>query len=182
MVISVGGGALVDRTMRREALRCARVVTLRAPAATLRERLAGGADRPLLKAAPGRWRRCSRRGASAYAEAHSTVAADAPVDAVAEAVTAQARGALSMLVPLGERSYRVWVGPLDGLAREMTGMVAAAVVTDATVARHWGEAAERALGGRPARVVLRPGERSKTLRSVARVWEAVGARAPIAAR
>ncbi|MCX6065957.1 MAG: hydrogenase expression/formation protein HypE, partial [Chloroflexi bacterium] len=42
----------------------------------------------------------------------------------------------------------------------------AVVVTDANVARHWGTAAMKAMSGRPERVVLRPGERSKTLRSV----------------
>ncbi len=174
VLVAVGGGALVDRTTRRDTLRRARVVTLAAPIETLRARLRGGVERPLLRGGAGALEALLEARRSAYAEAHATVDASGPVDAVADAVAAQARGALSMLVPLGERSYRVCVGPLGGLARAMTGMVTAAVVTDATVARHWGEAAERALGGRPARVVLRPGERSKTLRSVARVWEAIG--------
>lgn len=173
VLVAVGGGALADRATRHDTLRRARVVTLAAPIEALRARLAGGVERPLLRGA-GALEALLEARRSAYAEAHATVAADGTLDAVADAVAAQARGAPSMLVPLGERSYRVCVGPLDGLAREMSGMVTAAMVTDATVARRWGAAAERALGGRPARVVLRPGERSKTLRSVARVWEAIG--------
>lgn len=176
VVISVGGGALVDRTTRREALRCARVVTLRAPAATLRERLAGGAERPLLKGPAGALEALLEARRAAYAEAHAEVDATGPVEAVASAVAALARAAAPMVVPLGERSYRVHLGPLRGLARETASRSIAALVTDANVARHWGDAAAIALGGRPARVVLRPGERSKTLRSVARVWDAAGAR------
>ena len=82
----------------------------------------------------------------------------------------------ALALPLGERSYRVHVGPLRGLAGEVASRSIAVLVTDATVARHWGDAAAIALGGSAARVVLRPGERSKTLRSVARVWDAAGAR------
>jgi len=175
VVISVGGGALVDRALRHEALRCARVVTLRAPSATLRERLGGGVERPLLKGGAGALEALLEARSAAYAEAHSEVDATGPVEAVTSAVVALARAAAPMVVPLGARSYRVQVGPLGALSREMASRTTAVLVTDATVERHWGDAAARALGGRPARVVLRPGERSKTLRSVARVWEAAGA-------
>ncbi len=175
VVISVGGGALVDRATRHEALRRARVVTLQAPAATLRERLARGVERPLLRGSAAALEALLEARRPAYAEAHAEVDATGPVEAVTSAVVALARAAAPMVVPLGERSYRVHVGPLDGLSRAMASRTTAVIVTDATVQRHWGEAAASALGGRSARVVLRPGERSKTLRSVARVWEAAGA-------
>ncbi|MBK8691368.1 MAG: hypothetical protein IPN17_03420 [Deltaproteobacteria bacterium] len=117
-----------------------------------------------------------------YAEAHAEVDAGGPVEAVASTVAALARSAAPMVVPLGERSYRVHVGPLRGLAGEVASRSIAVLVTDATVARHWGDAAAIALGGSAARVVLRPGERSKTLRSVARVWDAAGPGVRIVAR
>jgi shikimate kinase/3-dehydroquinate synthase len=163
VVITAGAGALVDRARRH-------VVTLRAPVEALRARLAGGAERPLLREAGAlEALLAARRGA--YAEAHAEVDAAGPVAAVAAAVAACAAAALPLVVPLGERSYRVHIGPLRALgARDF-----AALVTDANVARHWGDAAARALGGAPARVVLRPGERSKTLASAARVWTALGA-------
>lgn len=176
VVISAGGGALLDRTMRHETLRCARVITLHAPAATLRERLAGGVERPLLRGSAGALEALLEARRSVYSEAHSELDATGPVEAVASAVAALAGSAAPLVVPLGERSYRVHVGPLRGLAGEVAARSIAVLVTDATVARHWGDAAAMALGGSGARVVLRPGERSKTLRSVARVWEAAGAR------
>lgn len=175
VVIAAGGGALADRRVRHEALRCARVVTLGAPAATLRERLSHGDVRPLLRGGPGALEALLEARRPAYAEAHHAVDAAGPVGVAAAAVAALAGAPLPMVVPLGLRSYRVHVGPLDGLARAMAPRTAAVLVTDATVARHWGDDAARALGGHPPRVVLRPGERSKTLRAVARVWEAAGA-------
>ncbi|MDB4927907.1 MAG: hypothetical protein JWM10_391, partial [Myxococcaceae bacterium] len=73
---------------RREVLRRARVVTLRAPVEVLRGRLAGGAGRPLLQGVPGALEAllAARRGV--YAEAHAELDASGPVEAVAAAVVA----------------------------------------------------------------------------------------------
>lgn len=168
VVVAAGGGALVDRALRREVLRCARVITLRAPVDALRERLSHGAERPLLKATPLESLLAMRR--AAYAEAHATVDAVGAVAEVAERVAEVACRPLPLVVPLGERSYRVHVEPMHGLMREP--VRPAVMVTDANVFRRWAAAVAGVLLGRTRIVTLRPGERNKTLRSVARVWEA----------
>ena len=174
VVIAVGAGALLERSMRHEALRCARVITLGASTPTLRDRLSAGPERPLLRGGPGTLEALLEERRAAYAEAHARVDASSPIEVVAAAVVAMVQRPMPMVMPLGERTYPVHVGPLSGLAREVASRTMAVLVTDSTVARHWGAVAERALGGRLAPVVLRPGERSKTLRSVARVWQAAG--------
>ena len=171
-VIAVGGGALVDRALRHETLRRARVVSLQAPAATLWARLAGGADRPLLRGGAWALERLLESRRAAYSEAHAVVDASGPIEAVVAVVAGLLRDAAPMVVPLGERTYRVFVGPLEDLPRRAPTPPPTVLVSDATVLRHWGGLARRALGAAGATVVLRPGERSKTLRSAARVWEA----------
>ena len=174
VVIAVGGGALLEPSMRHEALRCALVITLGASMSTLLERLSAGPERPLLRGGQQALEALLDERRVAYAEAHASVDANGPIEVVASAVVAMVRRPMPMVMPLGERTYPVHVGPLNGLAREVATRTTSVLLTDATVERHWGAVAKRAIGGRPALVVLRPGERSKTLHSVARVWKAAG--------
>jgi 3-dehydroquinate synthase len=90
---------------------------------------------------------------------------------VAARVAAHAQEPLPLLVPLGELSYRVVFGPLQGLAQEASARAGRVLVSDTNVAPHWGSTVERALSARPARVLLAPGSRGRTMRSVARVWD-----------
>jgi shikimate kinase/3-dehydroquinate synthase len=175
-VVALGGGALLDMTRRREALRCAFVVTLTGAAKTLLHRTAGSA-RPLLAGAPDPNARISEllaARAGAYAEAHAQIGTDErSPEAVAEAVLAAwARPAVA--VPLGSRSYvvRFVVGAPEAAAAEVARLApsSAFVVTDANVAPLWGGALEEALSARGVRpratVELTPGEEHKRLAAV----------------
>lgn len=72
-VVALGGGALLDPTLRREARACARLVTLTARPSTLRERLVGDHGRPLFDA---RFKSRLAERAAAYADVDARVATD----------------------------------------------------------------------------------------------------------
>src|SRR5215813_1519875 len=84
-------------------------------------------------------------------------------------------------VALGERSYDIAIGPglIAGLGSRIAALrpgAAAAIVTDETVARHHlgtAEAALAAAGVRSARVVVPPGEATKSWPMVERVCDAL---------
>lgn len=182
-VVALGGGALLDRERRREALARATVVTLRGRPETLaaRTRRAG---RPLLDAAPDRAARVRElleaRG-DAYAEAHAQVETDGRSPAeVAEAVlSAWMRPAVA--VALGSRSYavRFAAGEPEVAASAVAALGGSGVfvVTDENVDRLWGaglRAALTAVGCAPrATVVLPPGEEHKRLGTVERALSAM---------
>jgi shikimate kinase/3-dehydroquinate synthase len=177
-VVSLGGGALVDRDLRRRLLERARVVNLTATAETIAART-GGPGRPLLEAAPDRMdriRQLLESRAEAYAEAHARIPTDglseeAVVDAVLEAAAQT-----SIAVALGTRSYTVRF--VDGRPEAAAAAVAALrpsavfLFTDETVARLWGESLTEALAARGlsprATVVVPPGEEHKRLATVER--------------
>lgn len=184
VVVALGGGALVDRTFRHEALRRALVVSLDAPLETLLARLGASTPRPLVTSSPdpgAALRSLVELRRAGYAEAHlrldtSVDGALAPlVDRVAALVAAP-----PLVMPLGERTYRLHFEPLAGLSEALAELSPSALVTvtDRTVHHHWGEAIRRALGRKPAAALrLHPGEASKNLRSLAKVWDAaLGAR------
>jgi shikimate kinase/3-dehydroquinate synthase len=182
-VVALGGGALLDRARRREALARAVVVTLGAGAETLAART-HGTGRPLLDAAPDRAARIRElleaRG-EAYAEAHARVETDGrSPEQVAEAVlTAWARPTIA--VPLGARSYAVRFAASEPEVAAATvaalGGSGVFVVTDENVHRLWGAglaAALAAAGCAPrATVVLPPGEEHKRLATVERALAAM---------
>jgi shikimate kinase len=104
LVVALGGGALVDDDNRAFAKEHGRIVYLEVDADTVLERVADEADRrPLLQDEDGtplpRAQMKERIGGmlddrrAAYEEAHATVDATAPLDAVVEAVTAAVRPA-----------------------------------------------------------------------------------------
>lgn len=180
-VIAVGGGALTWAPLRRRALREATVVSLDAPEETLLARMRGGPARPLVTA-----RRDPRAAlqellavrADGYAEAHLRVAThDVSVEEVARVIAARAAEPPTIVVPLGARSYRVALRPLraEGLASQLAsdlGAVSTAVgVTERRVAARCGWMRDALpVPAEAAWLTLAPGEGSKTLRNVARLW------------
>lgn len=182
-VVALGGGALLDRKARREALRTARVVTLTAAPSTVAARTAGP-GRPLLDAARDREARIAElieARSEAYAEAHARLATDGLAPEHVAAAVERAWRTPSVAVPLGEASYGVRV-----VAEDARGAIADAVaelrpsaailVTDTNVAALAGRDVERALAERgvdlAATVVLEPGEPNKNLGAVERVLRA----------
>lgn len=177
VVVSAGGGALVDRALRRDVLRGCTVVSLTAPVAVLVERLRGGPVRPLLADAIDPTERLAslveaRR--EAYAEAHLVcdTSRNSIDDTVARAASVHARSPL--VTPMGERSYRVEVAPVDEGRHELASLLASpkhgALVTDRKVAALWPTV--RAIPAMGARVELPTGERAKSFAQLSRVLDA----------
>lgn len=195
VVISTGGGVILDEAnwvaMRPGSV----VVHLQASPETIVERLRRqwGSDprfvRPLLrgdepeKRIEALW---NERGAL-YARADLTVQTDEKsLEAVAReieaAVRARARGGLVPVVSIGGASGRsdVYVAPgllaeLGRLARSRwTSARAAFVISDAAVWQHWGEAVSQALeeaGFQVQSATVPPGEESKSLSQVERLLD-----------
>jgi len=187
-VVALGGGTLPAAPGLRRRLVLAGdavVVTLAGDVDTLLGRLAGSAgalaDRPLLADAPDPRRALrdileTRR--AAYAECHGVVASDPPVEQVVDGVLGLVgEQAGSVVVPLGEATYRVEIG--EGVRHRLTSRLGpgrpVVAVTDEHVAAAWpgvpddllDDAAEGAL----RRIVLPPGEATKDLTHLARIWD-----------
>jgi shikimate kinase / 3-dehydroquinate synthase len=175
-VVALGGGALVSRDARLTALERAIVVTLSAPAETIAARTAGDTSRPLLS--PRRLPELLEQRRGAYAEAHGVIdTSDGQVDR-------HARAAISIwqrdpiAVAAGTRSYAVDVGlgiaaqRLSELGRGATGVL---LVSDENVAPLHAARLDRAfsaLGVAPSRVLLAPGEPSKSIGGLQLLWRA----------
>ena len=174
-VVAVGGGALLDTTVRRAALARAFVATLHASPATLLSRTPGK-SRPLLDVGD--------RGAAvkalletrgpAYRECHAEVSTEAHgIDEAARALV-EAWSIPTIAVALGARSYGVRFGAAGARHVVKAGRALAPsgafVVTDANVAPLWGTtlAATFEAEGGPARatVTLEAGEEHKQLAAV----------------
>lgn len=179
-VLSFGGGTVTIERVRKAALERALVVTLAATPETIGKRLSTLADRPNLAAASpiDRTRDLLALRREAYAECHARIdvdhlTPDAIADRIAELAT---RDLLAM--PLGTRSYAVELADGEPLRlRQAVDDLAPSsivVVTDSNVRRARGPWLDAALRGVsvPVHVVeLTPGEPSKTLASVARIWD-----------
>lgn len=180
-VIALGGGALVEPTLRERALREGLVVSLHAAQATLIGRLAAARDRPLLGEDPGaRLAALLEQRRRAYAVGHLHVDVDAAsVDALADRIAAQlARG----VVPLTVSSTIAYGARIvDDAASSLVDELASArpssfaVVTDQTVASLHLEALQSRLAARglhaACTVTLVPGEAHKTMSAVTNVLE-----------
>jgi shikimate kinase/3-dehydroquinate synthase len=182
-VIALGGGTVTDRALRRRFLERGVLVTLRAPVDELVRRVGGAADRPLL--ARGDQARAVLAGlieerAAAYAECHAAVETEGrAIDAIADEVIRVWRER-PVVVPLGERTYRVEIGA--GVAARVGVRLAQAgvertvlVVSDWNVEEPWARRCREhaaAAGYRAIPVSLPPGEPSKTLASVEAIWDA----------
>lgn len=178
-VVSLGGGTLLDRATRLDALDRAVVVTLEASVDEVLRRTSRSA-RPLLDVPVPRLRAeellAERR--IAYAESHARITTTGrSLDDVARDVLAVWR-ADPIAVAAGERSYCVEVGrhfAVDRLRALLAGASLALLVTDRNVQAHHADAVENATeqtGIRTATVVLEPGEEHKGTASLERIWNA----------
>ncbi len=176
-VISVGGGALLDREFRLDVLERAQVVSLVASAEEVCRRVAGDGGRPLLGAAPEpeRVRELLELRRPTYAECHRQIQTDGwSIDKVVEE-TCHAVRVRSVAVACGEDSYAVEVGA--GVAESRLRKAALAsrshcLVSDTNVHPLYGDDAASWLG-EPAsvsRMILPAGEESKTVETMQRLW------------
>jgi shikimate kinase/3-dehydroquinate synthase len=186
-VVALGGGSLLTRSLRLQALERTVVVTLRATPAELVRRVSGDGSRPMLGDAPSEARvvELLEARASVYAEAHAVIdTTGVAPEAIASEVLRVAE-LEPIAVPLGERTYAVDVVPrgADGeLARALASLAPSRVlvVTDEVVEPLVLPRLEHALAcrGEPLRVVLPTGERHKTLASVEQILR-VAVEAPV---
>ena len=178
LVVALGGGSLLDRGLRRQALEQTLVVVLRAPVEALAKRLEGASNRPLLSGAPSvaTLERLLVERAEAYAECHGEVETEGrPLRAVVDEVVTLARRR-RVSVPLGLRSYVVEVGegwgPLvrhferrkpNGIFRVSDSNVEGALGHDIGRAFAWAKPAFDA--------VLEPGEERKSIETMRVLWQ-----------
>jgi shikimate kinase / 3-dehydroquinate synthase len=182
-VVALGGGTLVDRSVRLGALARATIITLAASPSELVRRLSGDRERPLLGADGGatqpRLLSILEARSAGYAEAHAVIdTTSRSLDELAGEVLAVAL-LEPIPVPLGERTYAVDIVPfaaelhlqktLDRLAPSRVVLVTDEVVDPLIAAKLM---RGRAAGGGLIKVVLPPGERHKTLASVEKILSA----------
>ncbi|MGE5589966.1 MAG: 3-dehydroquinate synthase [Bacillota bacterium] len=188
-VIATGGGAVLDPDNRRRLWDAGLVVWLDAPPAVLAERLPPSGDRPLL-AGVERAARLSalleqRRPLYALAHRRLDVVARTLDEAVEEVVSmyqSWPNGPRVVPVNLGERSYRIVIGPgglarAGGLLREVLAKAGPRVliVTTPPVAALWLDRLAESL--RDAGFIVRDlvvpdGEESKSLEVLVQVYDA----------
>jgi shikimate kinase/3-dehydroquinate synthase len=179
-VIALGGGTVTQPELRRRLLREGTLITLRAPIATLAARVAGGAGRPLLAGqdVTARLAALLEQRAAAYAECHAEIETDGrDPGAIAEEVDAVVSDA-PIVVPMGERSYRVQVFPgsrhsAPARARRASKGTQVVLVTDTGADEPWARRMHEALteaGYQVAKVVLSAGEEHKNITSIEQIW------------
>lgn len=179
-VFSFGGGSMTIPRVRHAALEAATVVTLTAAPETIAARAVSVSERPNLGAASvlDRARDLLALRREVYGECHATIATDgrSPEDLVARIVELANRDTIA--VPLGVRSYAVEL--TDSAPAVLTAFLkqlapsSLVTVTDenvVTMRGSWLDAALEPLGLRETRVVLSPGEASKTITSISRIWD-----------
>jgi shikimate kinase/3-dehydroquinate synthase len=181
-VVALGGGALLRRHTRLDAIDRAVVVNLDATAEDIAKRaLSPGAPvRPLLTGADplARIEQLLDDRKLAYSECHARVSTSGRTpDDVARAVLAiWQRDPLG--VAAGNDSYSVEVGrriAVERLPALLAGASLGLLVTDRNVHQHHGDATENGMeqsGVRTATVVLEPGEEHKHVGSLERIWGA----------
>jgi shikimate kinase/3-dehydroquinate synthase len=177
-VIAFGGGTVTIPRVRYAALEAATVVTLTAPPDAVVARAGAVADRPNLATRSPAERAADLLALRApiYAECHGRVRTEGrSPEAVAEDVLRIAR-LDALAVPLRERSYRVELADGEpGLLTQALDDLAPSsivVVTDTNVRAARGAWLDAALAGRRALTIEIPaGEASKTLSTVARIWD-----------
>ncbi len=178
VVLSVGGGALLDRAMRLDVLERARVVTLRASAAEVARRAATDTARPLLGATAdveGTQALLELRAPS-YAECHASVDTEGrDVAAVVADVCRHVEVSL-VAVACGRDSYSVQVGAgvTAGALARRDAPGSHLLVTDSNVGALYADQVAEWLGSAAPvhRVVLTPGEEHKSLDGMRSLWAA----------
>jgi shikimate kinase / 3-dehydroquinate synthase len=193
-VVALGGGAMAQPGAPARLRASGRVVWLRARPETLEQRVGEGEGRPLLAGLGAAARRARLAGLLAAREP-DYAAADLAIDTDGRAVeelAAELAGRLAeggglgdgertVRVELGERSYDVRLGwgnlpRLGELVVAATGASRALVVTVPPVGRRYGARALRSLreaGLRSARIEVPDGDRTKNLRQLGRLYEAL---------
>jgi shikimate kinase / 3-dehydroquinate synthase len=181
-VVALGGGVVTAQDTRRMLLQAGYLATLDATHEELVRRVSSGRGRPLLEGADVGARLSALRGerAEAYAEHHVRVDTtqlepDRAARLIWEGVTEA-----PILVPLGLRSYRVFVGnhnrhTLAARVQELGSVSSMLVVSDTQVGPAWARSLSselRALGQTVTHLELAPGESAKTLESVDTIWNA----------
>ncbi len=184
LVVALGGGALVDRALRIEALGASVVVTLIASAPEIVRRAESQAGsravRPLLTG-PGRLHRVQQLLSTrrlAYLEAHAQIATEGrELQQIAEDVL-RIWDEDAVCVAAGEESYRVVIGEglIESRLADFVGHPSGTLlVTDENVDPLHGNKARKALDlidGVRAQVVLTPGEEHKNLQGLERIFGA----------
>lgn len=184
LVVALGGGALLSRTLRVEVLGRAVVVTLTASAAEILRRAEAQqgerAVRPLLQGADrlGRIEQLLSQRRLAYREAHAEISTEGRTLAEIADDAARIWDEDAICVAAGEETYRVLIGA--GLIRQrLSDLVGTPsgtlLVTDSNVNPLHGEKAREALSekkGARAEVVLTPGEEHKNLTGLSQIFEA----------
>jgi shikimate kinase/3-dehydroquinate synthase len=181
-ILSLGGGTVVDTESRRALLSTGTLITLTGTTETLLRRVRSGKGRPLLDVAnPAKAiEQIVALRRAAYAECHAQIATDErTVEELAQAIDRVVTEA-PLVVPLGERTYRVEVFP--GVRHELVprlrthapgGVVV--VVTDTGVDDSWARRARESLEAASLTCVpvcLEAGEAHKHIGSVERIWDA----------
>lgn len=179
-VVSLGGGTLLDRPARLEALDQSVVVTLEASVDDVLRRTSGSRARPLLDAPVPRVRaeELLEQRKTAYSESHGRVGTSgrSPEDVARDVLAIWRRDPLA--VAAGNRSYCVEVGrrfAAERLPALLGGASLGLLVTDRNVQSHHADGIENGMeqsGVRTATVVLEPGEEHKNTASIERIWNA----------
>ena len=181
-VIALGGGTVTNTEARRRLLNAGTVVTLRASLHSLSARVGSGRGRPLLAGEDVRSRlsRILIERAAAYAECHAEIETDGrDLASIAQEVDRVVSEA-PIVVPMGERTYRVEVSPgarhvLAQRARASVKGSHAIVVTDTGVEEPWARRVREELaeaGFQVVPVCLSAGEEHKHIRSIEQIWDA----------
>jgi 3-dehydroquinate synthase len=193
-VVALGGGAIAQPGAAARLAATGTIVYLRAKPETLLARIGNADGRPLLAGLDAAGRLVRVRDllaarASHYQRAHHVIDVD---DGDLEAVSARVLAAIgvrrkgkegkamrTVQVPLGDRSYAIRLG-VDILEQagaaiaECTKARRAVVVTVPEVGKRYGARLERSLraaGIQSKRLVVPDGERSKSLRTLAKLYE-----------
>ena len=184
-VIAFGGGTVTIPRVRHKALERAAVVNLAATPETIVSRVASLAERPnLLSASPlDRARDLLALRRDVYAESHGSVSTEGRTpDEIADRVLAIAEHD-TLAMPLGARSYVIELtdGAPDRLSAALEELAPSSifVVTDDNVNGARGAWLQSALAGAKAphhMVSIAPGEQTKTLATVSRLWDEMLAR------
>lgn len=184
LVVSLGGGAILERSLRVDVLSQAVVVTLTASAQEILRRAEAQqgerAVRPLLQGGDrlGRIEQLLALRRLAYLEAHAQISTDGRTVAEIAEEAGRVWDEDAICVAAGEETYRVLIG--RGLIRaRLADFVGAPsgtlLVTDQNVDPLHGDKARAALAGQKgirAQVVLTPGEEHKNLEGLSQILEA----------
>ncbi|MCU0654600.1 MAG: 3-dehydroquinate synthase [Polyangiaceae bacterium] len=174
-VVALGGGALLDRTVRLRLLARNTLCCLTASPDQLRARLQHDSSRPLLAGAPWALESLLQQRTEGYAEAHVLLPTDHQTPDQLAALLLGELARADLLVAAGSRSYPVRVEkdlctiPTTLQHLEPTSIL---LVTDRNVAQHHEARWSGWLQGFPwEAMVLEPGESQKSPAVLLRLWE-----------